>query len=91
MGGGESVLHYPSPRRNVGLPAVSQSLEGVVLTSGKLFADHDVQNHVVGALHAYRADAAEVLNGLFYVLLYDSVVLGDAYSFAGENCGLEGA
>ena len=43
---------------------------GVVL----LFADHDVQDHVVCVLHSDRADAAEVLDCLFDVFLDDSVV-----------------
>ena len=52
----------------------------------ELFADHDVKDHVVGVLHADRADAAEVLNGLFDVFFYDAVVLGDADTFAREDC-----
>ena len=51
-----------------------------------LFADHDVQDHVVGVLHADGADAAEVPDGLFYVFFDYSVVLGDAYSFTGQHC-----
>ena len=55
-----------------------------------LFADHDVQNHVVGALHADGAYAPEILNGLFDVLFDDSFVLGDADPFSGEYSRLEG-
>ena len=44
------------------------------LTDCLLFAHHDVKDHVVGVLHADRADAAEVLNGLFDVVLDDAVV-----------------
>ena len=41
----------------------------------QLFTNHDVENHVVGILHADRADLAEILNSLFNVLLDDSVML----------------
>ena len=50
-----------------------------------LFADHDVKDHIVGVLHTYRADAAEIPDGLLDVFLNDSVVLGNAYSLAGED------
>ena len=51
-----------------------------------LFTYHDVQNHVVGVLHAYRANAAEILDCLLYVFFDDAVVLGDAYAFSGKYC-----
>ena len=39
-----------------------------------LFADHDVEDHAVGGLHSFRADAAEVGHGFFYVVFDDSVI-----------------
>ena len=36
----------------------------MILCDLSLFADHDVQDHVVGMLHSDRSDAAEILNGL---------------------------
>ena len=44
------------------------------LSVRNLFADHDVQDHVVCMLHADGADAAEVLDGLLDVLFNDAVM-----------------
>ena len=55
-----------------------------VLEPPFLFTYHNVQDHVVSVLHAYRAYAAEVLDCLLYVFFDDAVVLGDAYTFSGK-------
>ena len=40
-----------------------------------LLADHDVEDHVIGVLHADRTDSAKILNGLLNVFFNDAVVL----------------
>ena len=59
------------------------------LEAGFLFAYHDVKYHVVGVLHAYRADPAEISDGLFDVFFDYAVVLGDADALTGQDCGLK--
>ena len=44
------------------------------LSFRNLFTYHDVQDHVVGMLHADGADAAEVLDGLLDILFDDTVM-----------------
>ena len=53
-----------------------------------LFAEHDVQDHVVCGFHAGGADGANVLDGFFYVIVYDAVGGGDAGAFEGKDCRL---
>lgn len=40
-----------------------------------LFADHNVENHIVGVLHSDGAYLSEIHNGLLDILLDDAVVL----------------
>ena len=51
-----------------------------------LFAYHDVQDHVIGVLHADRTDLSEISDRLLDVLLDDAVVLGNAHSLACKHC-----
>lgn len=56
-----------------------------------LFADHDIQNHVVCILHADGAYLSQVHDGLLDVFLNDAVVLRDAGAFHGKDCRLDGS
>ena len=62
----------------------------MILCDLSLFADHDVQDHVVGMLHSDRSDAAEILNCLFDVFFDDAVMLGNADALACKYGGLKG-
>ena len=56
-----------------------------------LLADHDVEDHVIGVLHADRADTSEILNGLLNVFFNDAVVLRDADATSCKDCRLKSA
>ena len=53
---------------------VVSKYSGLRVCLHRLFADHDVENHVVGVLHTDGADATEVLDSLLDILLDDAVV-----------------
>ena len=44
------------------------------LRQHKLFANHYIKNHLVGSLHAFGTDAAEVADGLLNAVFNDTVV-----------------
>lgn len=51
-----------------------------------LFTGHYIEYHIVCALHADRADAAEIAYGLLYIVLDDSLIGRYAYIVKGEHC-----
>ena len=57
----------------------------LILWGCDLFADHNVENHIVGVLHTYGTYSSKIPDSLFDIFFDDAVVFGYAYTLAGKD------
>ena len=53
-----------------------------------LFTHHNIQYHLVGGLHTFGTDAAEVADGLLNAVFNDTVIGRDTDVIQSKNCRL---